>query len=149
MAIALRDAGFQDVTVELYTMLLDEREYQIDADLVQWQQDAIERGGDVAPIAMQLDFERRSVRISAGVRADEEVLAKQFPEGEGFSNGEQLRMEIDGDHENGEGYSYQANPLSTTGCSHGQSPGTQGFGISRLIWTVSCSDEVCYHVDDA
>ena len=40
MARALRDAGFKPM-VELYTMLLDGQEYQIDADLVQWQQDAI------------------------------------------------------------------------------------------------------------
>ena len=62
MARALRDAGFKDVTVELYTMLLDGREYQMDADLVQWQQDAID-GEEMLPMAMQLDFERRSVNI--------------------------------------------------------------------------------------
>ena len=67
MAIALRDAGFQDVTVELYTMLLDGREYQMDADLVQWQQDAID-GEEMLPIAIQLDFERRSVRMSPSRR---------------------------------------------------------------------------------
>ena len=62
MAIALRDAGFQDVTVELYTMLLDGREYQMDADLVQWQQDAID-GEEMLPIEMQLDFEQGSVKF--------------------------------------------------------------------------------------
>ena len=41
MARALRDAGFKVVTVDLYTMRLDGREYSIDADLVQWQKDAI------------------------------------------------------------------------------------------------------------
>ena len=41
MARALRDAGFKVVTVDLYTMRLDGREYSIDADLVQWQNDAI------------------------------------------------------------------------------------------------------------
>ena len=66
MAIALRDAGFM-VMVELYTMLLDGREYQMDADLVQWQQDAID-GEEMLPIAMQLDFERRSVRMSRSRR---------------------------------------------------------------------------------
>ena len=66
MARALRDAGFQDVTVELHTMLLDEREYEVDADLVQWQQDAMS-GKEMAPMAMQLDFERRSVKFLPGL----------------------------------------------------------------------------------
>ena len=68
MARALRDAGFKVVTVDLYTMLLDGREYSIDADLVQWQKDAItgpyRRTLDgMPPMAMQLDFERRSVKF--------------------------------------------------------------------------------------
>ena len=68
MARALRDAGFKVVTVDLYTMLLDGREYSIDADLVQWQKDAItgpsRRTLDgMTPMAMQLDFERRSVKF--------------------------------------------------------------------------------------
>ena len=62
MARALRDAGFM-VMVELYTMVLDGREYGVDADLVQWQQDAINVGDGMIPIAMQLDFERRSVKF--------------------------------------------------------------------------------------
>ena len=61
MARALRDAGFK-VMVELYTMLLDGREYQLDADLIQWQQDAI-NGDGMMPIAMQLDFEHRSAEF--------------------------------------------------------------------------------------
>ena len=48
--------------VELYTVLLDGREYQLDADLVQWQQDAI-NGDGMIPMAMQLDFEHRSVKF--------------------------------------------------------------------------------------
>ena len=62
MARALRDAGYKAVTVEMYTTVLDEQEYQIDADLVQWQQDAI-NGERIAPMTMQLDFERRSVKF--------------------------------------------------------------------------------------
>ena len=67
MARALRDAGFM-VMVELYTMVLDGREYGVDARLVQWQQDAVNvddegKGEVMIPIAMQLDFERRSVRF--------------------------------------------------------------------------------------
>ena len=62
MARALRDVGFKVVTVDLYTMRLDGREYSIDADLVQWQQDAINDEGMI-PIAMQLDFEHRSVEF--------------------------------------------------------------------------------------
>ena len=61
MARALRDAGFM-VMVELYTMVLDGREYGVDADLVQWQQDAI-NGDGMIPIAMQLDFEHGSVEF--------------------------------------------------------------------------------------
>ena len=61
MARALRDAGFK-VMVELYTMLLDGREYELDADLIQWQQDAINDDGMI-PMAMQLDFEHRSVEF--------------------------------------------------------------------------------------
>ena len=61
MARALRDAGFK-VMVELYTMVLDGREYEVDADLIQWQQDAINDEGMI-PIAMQLDFEHRSVKF--------------------------------------------------------------------------------------
>ena len=48
--------------VELYTMMLDGREYEVDADLIQWQQDAID-GDGMIPMAMQLDFERRSVKF--------------------------------------------------------------------------------------
>ena len=61
MARALRDAGFK-VLVNLYVILLDGEEYQIDADLIQWQQDAIS-GNGMTPMAMQLDFERRSVKF--------------------------------------------------------------------------------------
>ena len=61
MARALRDAGFK-VMVELHTVLLDGREYQLDADLIQWQQDAI-NGDGMIPMAMQLDFEHRSVEF--------------------------------------------------------------------------------------
>ena len=63
MARALRDAGFKVVTVDLYTMLLDGREYSIDADLVQWQKDAItgpsRRTLDgMIPITMKVDREK-------------------------------------------------------------------------------------------
>ena len=85
MAKALRDAGFKNVTVEMSVILLDGRKYEVDAHLVQWQKDAIDfdpfdpedndedndEGNDegnrnrngMTPMAMQLDFERRSVRF--------------------------------------------------------------------------------------
>ena len=68
MARALRDAGFKVVTVDLYTMLLDGREYSIDADLVQWQKDAItgpsRRTLDgMTPITMKVDPKRRLVEF--------------------------------------------------------------------------------------
>ena len=68
MARALRDAGFKVVTVDLYTMLLDGREYSIDADLVQWQKDAItgpsRRTLDgMIPMAMKVDPKRRLVEF--------------------------------------------------------------------------------------
>ena len=74
MARALRDAGFKNVTVKMSVIVLDEREYEVDADLVQWQQDAINfddegnddydgNGDGMIPIAMQLDFERRSIKF--------------------------------------------------------------------------------------
>ena len=66
MARALRDAGFK-VMVEVHTMLIDGREYEVDADLVQWQQDAMS-GKRMAPMAMQFDFERRSVKFLPGLR---------------------------------------------------------------------------------
>ena len=69
MARALRDAGFKVVTVDLYTMLLDGREYSIDADLVQWQKDAItgpsRRTLDgMIPITMKVDREKRLVEFA-------------------------------------------------------------------------------------
>ena len=69
MARALRDAGFKVVTVDLYTMLLDGREYSIDADLVQWQKDAItgpsRRTLDgMIPITMKVDRKRRLVEFA-------------------------------------------------------------------------------------
>ena len=68
MARALRDAGFKVVTVDLYTMLLDGREYSIDANLVQWQKDAItgpsRRTLDgMTPMAMKVDPKRRLVEF--------------------------------------------------------------------------------------
>ena len=68
MARALRDAGFKVVTVDLYTMRLDGREYSIDADLVQWQKDAItgpsRRTLDgMTPMAMKVDPEKRLVEF--------------------------------------------------------------------------------------
>ena len=68
MARALRDAGFENVEVGMYVIVLDGREYSIDADLVQWQKDAItdpsRRTLDgMTPMAMQLDFERRSAKF--------------------------------------------------------------------------------------
>ena len=62
MARALRDAGFKVVMVELYAIVLDGREYEVDPDLIQWQQDAI-NGDGMIPMAMQLDFEHRSVEF--------------------------------------------------------------------------------------
>ena len=52
----------------MYVIVLDGREYSIDADLVQWQKDAItgpsRRTLDgMTPMAMQLDFERRSAKF--------------------------------------------------------------------------------------
>ena len=62
-ARALRDAGFQDVEVSLDCMVLDGVRYDyFDDGLIQWQQDAIS-GDGMAPIAMQLDSERRSVKF--------------------------------------------------------------------------------------
>ena len=68
MARALRDAGFKNVTVDLYTILLDGREYSIDADLVQWQKDAItgpyRRTLDgMPPMAMKVDREKHLVEF--------------------------------------------------------------------------------------
>ena len=68
MARALRDAGFKVVTVDLYTMRLDGREYSIDADLVQWQKDAItgpsRRTLDgMTPMAMKVDPEKHLVEF--------------------------------------------------------------------------------------
>ena len=68
MARALRDAGFKVVTVDLYTMRLDGREYSIDADLVQWQKDAItgpsRRTLDgMTPMAMKVNPEKHLVEF--------------------------------------------------------------------------------------
>ena len=68
MAKALRDAGFKNVTVEMSVIMLEGQKYEVDAHLVQWQQDAIKfdpEGNDegMTPMAMQLDFERRSVKF--------------------------------------------------------------------------------------
>ena len=68
MARALRDAGFKVVTVDLYTMRLDGREYSIDADLVQWQKDAITGPSrrtleGMIPMAMKVDREKRLVEF--------------------------------------------------------------------------------------
>ena len=62
MALALRDAGFDKVTVARSFMILDEVYYQFDEDLSKWQDDAI-GGKGMNPMAMQLDFERRSARV--------------------------------------------------------------------------------------
>ena len=62
MARALRDAGFQDVEVFLDFVSAGGVVYQIDNVLVDWQQDAI-NGDGMIPIAMQLDFEHRSVEF--------------------------------------------------------------------------------------
>ena len=62
MAKALRAAGFDQVMVARSFMRLDGVYYQLDEDLIQWQQDAIS-GDGMAPIAMQLDSERRSVKF--------------------------------------------------------------------------------------
>ena len=68
MARALRDAGFKVVTVDLYTMLLDGREYSIDADLVQWQKDAITGPSrrtleGMTPMAMKVNPEKHLVEF--------------------------------------------------------------------------------------
>ena len=62
MAIALRDAGFQNVDVNLGTIVLDGVYYQAEEDLIQWQRDAID-GEEMNPMTMQLDFEHRSVEF--------------------------------------------------------------------------------------
>ena len=78
MAKALRDAGFKHVTVEMSVITLEGQKYEVDADLVQWQNDAIDfdpedndegnsnrngNGNRMTPMTMQLDFERRSVKF--------------------------------------------------------------------------------------
>ena len=85
MAKALRDAGFKNVTVEMSVIMLEGRKYEVDAHLVQWQQDAIKfdpfhpedndegndegnsnrngNGNGMTPMTMQLDFESRSVKF--------------------------------------------------------------------------------------
>ena len=88
MAKALRDAGFKNVSVEMSVIMLEGQKYEVDAHLVQWQQDAIDfdpfdptktttkattnrngnRNGNgnsngMTPMTMQLDFERRSVKF--------------------------------------------------------------------------------------
>ena len=68
MARALRDAGFKVVTVDLYTMRLDGREYSIDADLVQWQKDAITGPSrrtleGMTPMAMKVNPEKHLVEF--------------------------------------------------------------------------------------
>ena len=62
MAQALRDAGFDTVTVFRSFMRLDGIYYQLDEDLIQWQRDAISSKG-MDPMAMQLDSERRSANV--------------------------------------------------------------------------------------
>ena len=62
MAIALRDAGFQDVEVNLDCIVLDEVYYQVDDDLTKWQQDAID-GAMMFPIAMKLDRGQGSIEF--------------------------------------------------------------------------------------
>ena len=62
MARALQDAGFQDVEVELYTMMVDGKLYRVDNDLIQWQKDAI-NGEGMIPMAMQLDFQHEWVKF--------------------------------------------------------------------------------------
>ena len=54
MAIALQDAGFQEVEVDFHGFSLDGSEYLLDDELVKWQQDAIV-GWGVIPIRMKLD----------------------------------------------------------------------------------------------
>ena len=68
MARALRDAGFKVATVDLYTMRLDGREYSIDADLVQWQKDAITGPSrrtleGMTPMAMKVNPEKHLVEF--------------------------------------------------------------------------------------
>ena len=87
MAKALRDAGFKHVSVEMSVIMLEGQKYEVDAHLVQWQQDAIDfdpfdpedndedndegndegnrndNGNRMTPMTMQLDFERRSVKF--------------------------------------------------------------------------------------
>ena len=68
MARALRDAGFKVVTVDLYTMRLDGREYSIDAGLVQWQKDAITGPSrrtleGMTPMAMKVAWEKHLVEF--------------------------------------------------------------------------------------
>ena len=53
MAIALQDAGFEEVEVDFHGFSLDGSEYLLDDELVKWQQDAIV-GWGVTPIRMEL-----------------------------------------------------------------------------------------------
>ena len=53
MAIALQDAGFEEVEVDFHGFSLDGSEYLLDDELVKWQQDAIV-GWGVIPIRMEL-----------------------------------------------------------------------------------------------
>ena len=62
MARALRDAGFNHVEVLLKTIRLDGLRYHIDAGLTKWQRDAMD-GDGMIPMAMQFDFEHRSVKF--------------------------------------------------------------------------------------
>ena len=62
MAIALRDAGFQDVEVNSDCIVLDEVYYQVDDDLVDWQRDAM-KGEGMSPIAMKLDQGQGSIEF--------------------------------------------------------------------------------------
>ena len=62
MARALRDAGFKDVVVGRSFMRLDGVYYQVDEDLIQWQQDAMD-GEEMLRIAMKVDRENHLVEL--------------------------------------------------------------------------------------
>ena len=59
MALALQDAGFESVVVDVDWIILDEVEYEVDSVLVKWQENALQ--GQSTPMVMKLDRERLSV----------------------------------------------------------------------------------------
>ena len=65
MAIALQDAGFEDVEVDFHGFSLDGSEYLLDDELVKWQQDAIV-GWGMMPIRMRVVPKATQGRVCEG-----------------------------------------------------------------------------------